>query len=231
MTETPDKDRSYNIIVTAAVFLLGSFITFLNSTFMNVTLPDIMKELNISISTVQWISTGYMLATGIIVPFTAFLIDKFKTRNLFFIAMGLFTVGTIAGAFATIIAMIAYAGLILSELIIPMYLQNVKGFLAFDTGLILMPLTTSGLNTLERRLYAHGNAANNTLRQVAGSIGTSIIITIMSKASAASGIAYPIKVTVYGMNVSFACTGVLTFIGLIIAFSLLKRKKLQFKIN
>ena len=152
MTETPDKDRSYNIIVTAAVSLLGSFITFLNSTFMNVTLPDIMKELNISISTVQWLSTGYMLATGIIVPFTAFLIDKFKTRNLFFIAMGLFTVGTIVDAFATIIVMIAYAGLILSELIIPMYLQNVKGFSAFDTGLILMPLTTSGLNTLERRL-------------------------------------------------------------------------------
>lgn len=467
MTETPDKDRSYNIIVIAAVFLLGSFVTFLNSTFMNVALPDIMKELNISISTVQWLSTGYMLATGIIVPFTAFLIDKFKTRNLFFIAMGLFTVGTIIGAFATdfnmllaarliqgvaggiitslmqtvfliifpkekrgfamgivgiviafapaigptlsgwiisnypwrylfyvtmpfgfidlilgffllknvtggkevsiditsfiastlgfggllygfsnagnnswtdasvylplligivfiaiftfrqlnikepmlnlsvfkskvftfatIIVMIAYAGLISSELIIPMYLQNVKGFSAFDTGLILMPgaivmgimnpitgklfdkygartlaliglsiltigtfglslltlnstkeyivtvyslrmfgismimmpLTTSGLNTLERRLYAHGNAANNTLRQVAGSIGTSIIITIMSKASAASGIVDPIKATVHGMNVSFACTGVLTFIGLVIAFFLVKKKEIS----
>ena len=100
MTKTSNKDTKYNVVVIAGVFLLGAFITFLNSTFMNVALPDIMKELNISLSTVQWLSTGYMLATGIIVPFSAFFIDKLKTKSLFFIAMGLFTTGTIIGALA-----------------------------------------------------------------------------------------------------------------------------------
>ena len=71
MNEASSKDTSYNVVVIAAIFLLGSFITFLNSTFMNVALPDIMKDLNVSISTVQWLSTGYMLALGIIIPFTA----------------------------------------------------------------------------------------------------------------------------------------------------------------
>lgn len=41
--------------------------------------------------------------------------------------------------FSTIISMIAYAGLISSELILPMYLEDVRGSSAFDTGLTLMP--------------------------------------------------------------------------------------------
>ena len=83
MTQSSTKDKNYNVIVIAGVFLLGAFICYLNSTFMNVALSDIMKDLNISVSTAQWLSTGYMLATGIIIPFTAFLIDKFKNRTLF----------------------------------------------------------------------------------------------------------------------------------------------------
>ena len=100
MAKTSTNDKGYNVVVMTGIFLLGAFITFLNSTFMNVALPDIMKELNISVSTVQWLSTGYMLATGIIVPFSAFFIDKFTTKTLFLISMGLFTLGTIIGAIA-----------------------------------------------------------------------------------------------------------------------------------
>lgn len=53
--------------------------------------------------------------------------------------------------------------------------------------MILMPLSTSALNSLHKNLYAHGNAANNTLRQIAGSIGTSLIVTLMSKSTLSSG--------------------------------------------
>lgn len=469
MTQSSTKAKDYNIFVIAGVFLLGAFICYLNSTFMNVALSDIMKDLNISVSTAQWLSTGYMLATGIIIPFTAFLIDKFKNRTLFFISIGLFTIGTIIGAFATnfamlltarliqgfasgiiiplmqtvfmiifpiekrgfamgivgivlafapaigptlsgwiiniypwrylfyvtlpfaildlilgyfllknvtenksvhfdiisfigstigfggllfgfsnagnyswtdinvylsliigivfliifvwrqlnmeepmlnlavfkstvftfatIISMIAYAGLISSELILPMYLEDVRGSSAFDTGLtlmpgaivmgimnpitgklfdkfgarylaltgltiltlgtfglsflsvstpiiyiisiyairmlgismLLMPLSTSALNSLHKNLYAHGNAANNTLRQVAGSIGTSLIVTLMSKSTISSGYTDPAKAQVYGMNISFACTAALTLVGLIIAFFVIKRKEIVVK--
>ena len=101
MNESSSTDQNYNIVVIAAVFLLGSFITFLNSTFMNVALTDIMQDLNVSISTVQWLSTGYMLALGIVIPFTAFLVNRFKTKTLFLTSMSLFTIGTIIGAMAT----------------------------------------------------------------------------------------------------------------------------------
>ena len=457
--------KKYNAPVIAGVFLLGAFVAFLNSTFMNVAIPDIMKELNISVSTAQWLSTGYMLVLGIMIPFTAFLIDRFKTRTLFFMSIGLFTIGTILGAtaknfdmllaarliqaagagvvmplmqtvfliifpiekrglamgivgiviafapalgptlsgwiinsypwrylfyvtlplavldlilgafllknvtetkkvsidllsavtsilgfgglllgtsnagndgfgnvnvylplivgvvalvifvvrqlkmeepmlnlrvfknktftFSTIIVMIAYAGLISSELIIPMYLQQVRGVSAFTAGLILMPgaivmgivnpitgklfdkigaralaliglliyaggtfafgflkisttemyvmimyavrflglsmflmpLTTSGLNSLERKLYSHANAVNNTMRQIAGAIGTSILVTLMSKSAEHSGIANPVKALIHGMNVTFMAASVLAVVSLVIAFFTVKRKE------
>ena len=83
MNESSSNDKGDNVIVIAAVFLLGTFITFLNSTFMNVALPDIMKELNVSVSTVQWLSTGYMLALGIVIPLQPFLLTDLKLKHYF----------------------------------------------------------------------------------------------------------------------------------------------------
>lgn len=467
MSTTTTTNKAFKAPIIAGVFLFGAFVAFLNSTFMNVAIPDIMKDLHISVSTAQWLSTGYMLVLGIMIPCTAFLIDRFKTRTLFFISMGLFTVGTIIGAVAsnfefllaarliqaagagiiiplmqtvfliifpiekrglamgifgivisfapaigptlsgwiinyypwrylfyitlplaiidlilayfllknvtdskkvsldilslitstagfgglllgfsnagnhswgstdvyipmivgvialiifvwrqitmedpmlnlsvfrsrvftcsTIIIMIVYAGMISSELIIPMYLQDARAYSALDAGLALMPgaiimgvmnpvtgylfdkigsrllsliglvcftvgtfafsfltpdtsvsyiiamyalrlfglsmfmmpLTTSGLNTLERKLYSHGNAVNNTMRQIAGAIGTSILVTAMSKSALHSGILNPEKALIHGMNFSFGCAGALALIGLIIAFFTVKKKEIK----
>ena len=43
-----------------------------------------------SSSTVQWLTTGFMLTNGIMIPITAFLIETFTTRQLFLYAMGIF---------------------------------------------------------------------------------------------------------------------------------------------
>ena len=59
-----------------------------------------MKDLNVDPSTVQWLTTGFMLVNGILIPTTAFLIQKFSVRHLFLVAMGLFTLGTILAGFA-----------------------------------------------------------------------------------------------------------------------------------
>ncbi len=50
--------------------------------------------------------------------------------------------------------------------------------------MVMMPVSTNGLNQLPRRLYPHGTAMNNTLNQVAGAIGTALLVTIMSTHSA-----------------------------------------------
>ena len=53
--------KLFNAPIIAGVFLFGALVAFLNSTFMNVAIPDIMRNLHISVSTAQWLSTGYML--------------------------------------------------------------------------------------------------------------------------------------------------------------------------
>ncbi|MEH7274350.1 DHA2 family efflux MFS transporter permease subunit [Neobacillus vireti] len=87
----------YGII---AVLMVGAFISFLNNTLLNVALPSIMKDLNVDTSTVQWLTTGFMLVNGIMIPSTAFLIQKYTVRRLFLVAMGLFTAGTVIAGIA-----------------------------------------------------------------------------------------------------------------------------------
>ncbi len=99
-TTIPKENKPpYGII---AILLIGAFISMLNETLLNVALPSIMKDLKISASTVQWLATGYMLVNGIMIPTTAFLIQKFSVRRLFLTAMILFTAGTIVAGFAHI---------------------------------------------------------------------------------------------------------------------------------
>lgn len=83
-----------------AVLMIGAFIAFLNNTLLSIALPSIMKDLKIEAATAQWLTTGFMLVNGILIPTTAFLIQKFTVRRLFIVAMGLFTVGTVVAGFA-----------------------------------------------------------------------------------------------------------------------------------
>lgn len=82
------------------VLMIGAFITFLNNTLLNIALPSIMADLEVDASTVQWLATGFMLVNGILIPSTAFLIQKYSVRHLFLVAMGLFTIGTILAGMA-----------------------------------------------------------------------------------------------------------------------------------
>jgi EmrB/QacA subfamily drug resistance transporter len=87
----------YGII---AVLMVGAFISFLNNTLLNIALPSIMKDLNIEAATVQWLTTGFMLVNGVLIPISAYLIQKFSVRHIFLAAMCLFTAGTILAGFA-----------------------------------------------------------------------------------------------------------------------------------
>ncbi|HTG70320.1 MAG TPA: MDR family MFS transporter [Candidatus Udaeobacter sp.] len=82
------------------VMILGVFVAILNETLLNVALSKIMEDIGISPSTAQWLTTGYLLVIGVLIPVTAFLIQRFTTRGLFLSAMCLFTLGTFIAAVA-----------------------------------------------------------------------------------------------------------------------------------
>ena len=80
--------------------ILGVFVAILNEMLLNVALPKIMNDFGIVPSTAQWLATGYLRVIGVLIPVTAYLIQRFTTRSLFLGAMCLFTVGTFVAAIA-----------------------------------------------------------------------------------------------------------------------------------
>ncbi|MGH1294540.1 DHA2 family efflux MFS transporter permease subunit [Bacillus pretiosus] len=98
--EVPKKQmftpaENVNVKAVVAVLILGMFVSILNQTIINVALPPLMNEFNVSTSTAQWLITGFMLVNGILVPISAFLVSRFTYRKLFVAAMLFFTVGSI----------------------------------------------------------------------------------------------------------------------------------------
>jgi hypothetical protein len=65
-----------------------------------------------------------------------------------------------------------------------LYLMIRTIFLRIGLSFITMPLNTAGLNALPKELGTHGSAVNNTVRQLAGAIGTAVVITIYTAQSA-----------------------------------------------
>ncbi|WP_144740445.1 MDR family MFS transporter [Bacillus altitudinis] len=456
---------SYNRSVIVGIFLVGAFVAILNQTLLIPAIPHIMEEFNIDVSKGQWLTTAFMLTNGILIPITAFLIEKFSSRSLVLTALSIFTAGTILASFATnfpvllaarivqaagagilmplmqtifltifpkekrgqamgmvglvisfapalgptlggwivdsfswkflfyivlpigiidlilafflmknvtqqrdtridvlsvilssfgfggllygfssvgtygwtsatvlislivgavslfffilrqsnlkrpmlefgvfkfaifslttFLGMLVFALLIGTETILPLYTQNVRGLSALDTGLILlpgalfmgflspiigrifdkvggkglalggftilavtslpfmmlnldssialitvaytlrligvgmimMPLTTAGINSLPPHLIPHGTAMNNTMRQMGGSIGTAVLVSIMSSSAANAALSDPMKSAVHGMNTSFIVSGAIAVIGLILSFFLKEKRK------
>ncbi|QGH33007.1 DHA2 family efflux MFS transporter permease subunit [Gracilibacillus salitolerans] len=83
-----------------ALLLAGAFIAILNQTLMITAIPPIMNEMGITANSAQWLTTIFMLVNGIMIPISAFLIDRFTTRQLFITAMSVFAVGTLVAALA-----------------------------------------------------------------------------------------------------------------------------------
>lgn len=82
------------------LLFFATFVAFLNNSLLNVALPTIMHDFSIDYSAVQWLSTGYMLVSGILIPVSAFLLTKFTNRSLFITALSIFTLGTLIAAYS-----------------------------------------------------------------------------------------------------------------------------------
>ena len=459
------KTAPYNRSVIVGILLAGAFVAILNQTLLITALPHIMNDFNIDANKAQWLTTSFMLTNGILIPITAFLIEKFTSRTLLISAMSIFTAGTIVGAFApnfpvlltariiqaagagimlplmqtvfltifpmekrgramgmvglvisfapaigptlsgwavetfswrslfyiifpiavidlllaiilmknvttlretqidilsvilstlgfggllygfssagssgwtstevltsllvgaaaliffiarqmklkkpmlefrvfsfgifsltTLLGTLVFALLIGPETILPLYTQKVRGVSAFDTGLmllpgaivmgmmspfigrvfdkiggkglamtgffiilltslpfmnltdstsliwivvvytarllgtamIMMPVTTAGINALPRHLIPHGTAMNNTVRQVGGSIGTALLVSVMSSQAAHANASTPANAALHGMNAAFVVAACIALAGFLLSFILKKKPR------
>lgn len=87
-------------ILMLAVLYGSAFVAAFNENTVNVALVSIMREFAIDANTAQWLVTGYMIVTAIVVTITAFLLKRLRLRTLFLLAAGVFLFGLIAATLA-----------------------------------------------------------------------------------------------------------------------------------
>ncbi|MCY8523063.1 DHA2 family efflux MFS transporter permease subunit [Bacillus atrophaeus] len=94
-TQTVNANKVKSPMSLLIVLMAGLFLAILNQTLLNVAMPHLMTEFGVSATTIQWLTTGYMLVNGVLIPLSAFLITRFGQRSLFLVAMICFTLGTL----------------------------------------------------------------------------------------------------------------------------------------
>ncbi|QHS21987.1 multidrug efflux MFS transporter [Virgibacillus sp. MSP4-1] len=91
MTEQQQEIKKGPMIT---VMLIGAFFALLNETLLATALPKIMNDFGITENKVQWLTTAFLLTNGVMIPISAFLIERFSTRKIFLTAISIFTLGT-----------------------------------------------------------------------------------------------------------------------------------------
>lgn len=130
--------QKYKVIPIMIALLLSGFIGMFNETALNVALSDLITLFDITTSTAQWLTTGYLLTLGILVPISGLLLQWFSTRKLFMVSLIFSILGTLVAALAPGFEMLMTARVIQAAgvaLMLP---------LMFNTVLIIIPVEKRG---------------------------------------------------------------------------------------
>lgn len=92
--------KEIRVLPIMVSLLVSGFIGMFSETALNMALSDLMKELQVSAATVQWLTTGYLLVLGILVPVSGLLLQWFTTRQLFTATLCFSILGTFIAAIA-----------------------------------------------------------------------------------------------------------------------------------
>ena len=74
-----------------SVVIVGSFLAQIDATVVNVSLSGLAKELHVSLSNIQWVTSGYLLALALVLPLNGWLVDRIGARALYLWCFSAFT--------------------------------------------------------------------------------------------------------------------------------------------
>ena len=98
-----------SVIKLIVVLLLGAIPSLLDTSIVNVAIAAIGRDLHTSVSTIQWVITGYLLSFAMVIPLSGWALARFGGRGVWTFSLALFLVGSIAcGAAWNIGSLIAF---------------------------------------------------------------------------------------------------------------------------
>jgi EmrB/QacA subfamily drug resistance transporter len=112
----------------SAVVIVGSIMSILDTTIVNVALATLGRELHATIAQIQWVVTGYMLSLAAVIPVTGWAARRFGAKTVYITSLVLFTAGS------------ALCGLATSstELIVFRVIQGLGGGMILPIGQLMM---------------------------------------------------------------------------------------------
>jgi EmrB/QacA subfamily drug resistance transporter len=88
------------VLKSALILIVGAMAVIFDTTIVSVALHTLSARLHAPVSTIQWVSTGYLLALGIAVPLSTWALRRFGGKNLWMAALAIFLVGSIGSSLA-----------------------------------------------------------------------------------------------------------------------------------
>ena len=98
MSQSERVDRRVWII--AAACSCGPLMSGLDSTMVNVSLDTLSTAFGVGLGTIQWVTTGYLLAIALSLPMTGWLVDRVGARRIFLGCFAAFIVCSALSGFA-----------------------------------------------------------------------------------------------------------------------------------
>ena len=128
-TTSADSDRiDAYVWRISAVVIIGSIMSILDTTIVNVALDTLGRELHTTIANIQWVVTGYMLALAAVIPVTGWAARRFGAKPVYITSLVLFVAGSALCGLATST----------TELIVFRVLQGIGGGMILPVGQLMM---------------------------------------------------------------------------------------------
>jgi EmrB/QacA subfamily drug resistance transporter len=88
-------------LAVAGVAILGLVMAVLDTTIVNVAVDTLSRDLHAPFTTIQWVSTGYLLSLAVVIPLSGWIIERFGSKRTWIASIALFAIGSALCALAT----------------------------------------------------------------------------------------------------------------------------------
>ncbi|XOJ03389.1 DHA2 family efflux MFS transporter permease subunit [Paenibacillus polymyxa] len=95
VSQEPAEFSIKTIILPLLAIIVGMIMVILDSTVVNVAIPNLVQYFETDLKTIQWTVTGYTLALSAVIPLAGWLTDHFGAKRVFLFTIAMFTLGSV----------------------------------------------------------------------------------------------------------------------------------------